>query len=483
MEIRPGEVLLLAGENGAGKSTLIKILGGVYTDYEGTIQIEGKPIRLRSPLDANEHGISIIHQELSLIPGMTVAENIFLGRSLAKAGFIREKAECEEAQRLLDRLKVKLDVRQKVENLPIALQQLTEIAKAVARRHRVIVMDEPTSSLNASEVETLFSLIQDLKQQQCGIVYITHKMEEIERIADRITVLRDGRQVGTALARDLPPRRLIEWMVGRAFEQGDSTPPMASPGPERLRLANLSLKAPDGKQVVSSISLAVQGGEVLGLAGLQGSGASELLRGLFGAFDGRISGGVFLDGQLISISTPRQAIRQGIALVTNDRKLDGLVLSMSVAGNITLADLKRLFPGGWLRAARETQIAEEHARVLSLRAPSLESEANALSGGNQQKVVLAKWMQTRPRVLLLDEPTRGVDVGAKQDIYAWIHQLAAQGHAILLITSELPEMLALCHRVVVLHLGRQVAEFDRGQATPNRILEAAMGHGVPRPVA
>jgi ribose transport system ATP-binding protein len=473
LDLYAGEVLVLAGENGAGKSTLIKILGGVHTDFEGTIELAGRAVRPRSPLEAAALGVAIIFQELSLVPTLSVAENIFLGRPLTRHGFVDAAAQRAAARRLLDQLGLELDVDRRVEDLPIAQQQLTEIAKALARDARVIVMDEPTSALNAPEVEKLFRLIADLKARGCGLIYITHKMEEIERLADRICVLRDGEHVGTAPAAELPPARLVHWMVGREVEE-QFPRHAAQPGPERLRVEDFSVWR-GGRAVVAEVSLQVRAGEILGVAGLQGSGASDLLAGLFGAYGRAVSGRAWLNGRPLEIASPRRAIDQGLAWLTNDRKATGLVLPLSIVANITLADLPRLSPGGWRRPGRERAAARAQAGTLALRAASLELEVEALSGGNQQKVVLAKWLQIRPQLLLLDEPTRGIDVGAKREIYQLLNTLTARGLAILLITSELPELLALSDRILVLHRGRATAELDRAAATPEKVLAAAMG--------
>jgi len=482
LEIHAGEVLILAGENGAGKSTLIKILGGVHTDFTGTLCLAGRPVRPQSPLEAAALGVAVIYQELSLVPAMTVADNIFLGRAIARAGFVDDRTQRRRAQQLLDHLGIDIAVDQRLEDLPLAQQQLTEIAKALAQNARVIVMDEPTSALNAPEVERLFGLIQDLKARGCGLVYITHKMEEIQRIADRITVLRDGEHVGTAPAADLPPAKLIQWMVGRELEE-QFPRHGATAGAERLRLARFSVRPGrhDGRVAVEDVTLSVRAGEILGIGGLQGSGASELLLGLFGAYGRRVSGCAWLNGRPLRIASPAEAIRQGVALLTNDRKATGLVLPLSIIANTTLAGLPRLSPWGWRRPRREQATTAALGERLSLRAASLDMEVGWLSGGNQQKVTLAKWLQIEPQLLLLDEPTRGIDVGAKREVYQLMNALTAQGIAILLITSELPELLALSDRIVVMHRGRVTAEFGRAEATPQRVLAAAMGKETAEP--
>ncbi len=475
-DVCPGEVHVLAGENGAGKSTLIKILAGIHTEFEGTLEFNGRPARPRSPLEANALGVAVIHQELSLIGPMSVADNIFLGRTPARAGLVCDAQQREEAAHWVRQLGLDLDVRRPVEQFPIAIQQLIEISKALSQKARVIVMDEPTSALNAPEVEKLFALIQSLKQRGCGIVYISHKMEEIERIADRITVLRDGRWIGTTPAARLPRARFIEWMVGR--DLGEQFPRRVPHfGQERLRVENLSVfpDGPSGKAAVRNASLSVRAGEILGLGGLQGSGASELFLGLFGAYGGRTQGSIRLDGKEVHFSSPRQAIESGVAMLTNDRKATGLVLSLPIVANATLAALRELSSAGWRRPARERAAAEETTRALQLRAPSLDAEVGTLSGGNQQKVAIAKWLQTRPRLLLLDEPTRGIDVGAKREIYQLMDHWTAEGIAIMLITSEMPELLSLSDRIAVLHRGGITAEFTRAQATPEAVLAAAMG--------
>ena len=475
-EVRAGEVHVLAGENGAGKSTLVKILGGVHTDFAGRLEICGHPVRPRTPHEANLLGVAVIHQELSLIGPMSVADNIFLGQMQTRSGLVRDKFQLEHAKECVRRLGLDIDVREPVESFPIAVQQLIEIAKALARNARVIIMDEPTSALNAPEVEQLFTLVQSLKKRGCGIVYISHKFEEIERLADRITVLRDGCWIGTAPVNELPIPKLIEWMVGRKIEEFAPRAALQA-GSERLRLENFSV-FPRGfrsNAAVQEVSLAIRAGEIVGLAGLQGSGASELFHGLFGDYGSGTCGEVFLDRTRVQITSPRQAIDAGMALLTNDRKATGLVLSLSVAANATLAGLREISPIGWLRDERERQAVERIVAPMNLRAASLDMEVGALSGGNQQKVAIAKWLQIKPKLLLLDEPTRGIDVAAKRDIYHLMNEWTARGAAILLITSEMPELLALSDRIIVMHRGRLTAEFSRENATPELVIAAAMG--------
>lgn len=475
-EVRSGEVHVLAGENGAGKSTLIKILAGVHTDFEGRIEIAGREVRPQTPLEANALGVAVIHQELSLVGSMSVADNIFLGRPPTQGGLVQDTRQRKDAALWVQQLGLDIDVSQPVEQFSIAVQQLIEIAKALSQNAKVIVMDEPTSALNAPEVERLFALIQSLKQQGCGIVYISHKMEEIERIADRITVLRDGQWIGTAPAGELPMPKLIRWMVGREMnEQFHRHTPHLSE--ERLRLDNFSVYS-DGlskRPTVRDVSLSVRAGEILGIGGLQGSGASELFLGLFGGYGSVVQGRAQLDGNEIHFGSPRQAIESGVGLLTNDRKTTGLVLSLSIVANATLAGLRDLSPAGWRCPAREREAAEKMTGSLHLRAASLDLETGALSGGNQQKVAIAKWLQIRPKLLLLDEPTRGIDIGAKREIYQLMNEWTTQGIAILLISSETPELLMLSDRIVVMHRGAVSAEFSRTQATPEAVLAAAMG--------
>lgn len=440
LDIWPGEVHIVAGENGAGKSTLIKILAGVYQDYEGTL------LGLRD--------VSVIYQELSLVPSMSIADNLLLGRVPTKLGFVSRSALRAEAGRLLALVGLSdLSPDRMVGDLSIGLQQRIEIAKAIGTQAKVIVMDEPTSALTAVEVERLFKLIEDLKAQGCGVVYITHKMEEIERIADRISVLRDGALVGSRPAAEMTSKDLISLMVGRDF---DDQFPERAPSLGAVRL-----------EVEGKISLSVRSGEILGLAGLQGSGCSELLLSLFcGTYEGRVE----LDGKPATWKGPRSAVRQGIAMVTNDRKATGLVLSMSIVANAVMAGRAPT----WRKISEEAKEADDLGSKMKLRAASLSMDVGELSGGNQQKVALMKWIRTAPKVLLLDEPTRGIDVGAKHEIYQLMEDWSKEGMAIILISTELPELLALSDRVAVMRRGELATVLSRQEATPERVLEAAM---------
>lgn len=471
-ELLPGEVHILAGENGAGKSTLIKILAGVHSEFQGTMEVNNREVHFRSTMEANSAGIAVIHQELSLIGSMSVADNMFLGRTPSRWGFVQGRTQKSEATKWLQHLGIAINPSKLIEQYPVATQQCIEIAKALSQHANIIVMDEPTSALSDPEVERLFDLIEQLKQQNCGIIYISHKMDEIERIADRITVLRDGRLVGSAPARDLPRAKLIQWMVGREVQE--QFPRHSShQGNIRLRVENLLVPSEVGEPTVNNACFEVAEGEIVGIGGLQGSGASEVLLALFGAL-GKVGGRVELDGKPLEIRSPRHAIDHGIALLTNDRKSTGLVLPMSIAANITLASLPRHSRGGWRSSRIESQVATRVARSLRIRAASLALPVETLSGGNQQKVAIAKWLETQPKLLLLDEPTRGIDVGAKREIYELMEQWAAEGIAILLISSELPELLALSDRILVMHRGAITAELDRENADANKVLAAAM---------
>jgi ABC-type sugar transport system ATPase subunit len=477
-DLRAGEVHVLAGENGAGKSTLIKIISGVYPDFEGTMEVFGKRTVYYAPLEASHAGISVIHQEMSLIPAMDVVDNIFLGRERRRSMWRFDRSAQEKRTReLLARLNLDLNLRTPVEEFPMTVRQRIEIAKALAFDARIFIMDEPTSAIPESEVELLFDIIRKLKSEGFGVIYITHKMEEIYQIADRITVLRNGDWVGTEKVENLPERELVKRMVGRELDS--RFPPRQNTIRDaiRIRVDNFSIRDPsiDGKFLVRDVNFFAREGEILGLSGLQGSGNSELLNGIFGTYGNLASGKIALDGVPFSSATPRDSIQRGISLLTNDRKASGIIPDGSVAGNISLASLRRLTSRGWVNTRREQEAAVRQKTSLRIRLQTLEQPINTLSGGNQQKTLIGRWLETRPKVLLLDEPTRGVDVGAKFEIYDLMNQLTSEGVTILLITSELPELLAMSDRIVVMHRGRVTQIFDRSEATQENIVHAAMG--------
>lgn len=480
LEVAAGEVHVLAGENGAGKSTLIKILAGVHTDYAGSLSLDEKHVRFASPADATAAGVSVIYQEMSLIGSMSIADNLFLGRESTVLGWRMQAAQRSAARQALNTLGLHVDVNRRVEEFAIGVRQLLEIAKAVSLKSRIVVMDEPTSALGEAEVEQLFELITQLKGAGCGIIYITHKMQEIYRVADRITVLRDGAHVITASAAELPAAELVRHMVGRELQQQFArreAPPRNPATPPLLEVKRLTLQDPAGtpRRVLDEVSLKVHHSEIVALAGLQGSGCSELLNALFGTYGNAATGEAKFLLRPYNIRSPRAAIARGMALLTNDRKETGALLERPIRENVTLASLWAFSPGGWIRKTAEKQTSVDYQNQLRIRAHSVEQPIGSLSGGNQQKVLLAKWLVTKPKLLLLDEPTRGVDVGAKHEIYDLIFELRDQGCAILLVTTEMPELLALADRIVVLHRGRVTAELPGRTATQEQVLHAAMG--------
>jgi ribose transport system ATP-binding protein len=470
LNLKRGEVLALMGENGAGKSTLMKILGGIYQRDGGTIVVKGQTQENMTPDIAAKRGIAIIHQELNLIPHLSVMENIFLGREFTygKSGFVNWSRMRTEAKRWLEQLAIDLDPATPVGELSVGQQQMIEIAKALSMQADILVLDEPTAALTNREIDALFDVIAALKRKGVGMIYISHRMEEIFQISDRITVLRDGRYVGTVRTAETSLDELVKMMVGR--EITDRFPKVeVKPGEERLRVENLTVR---GK--LSGISFSVRSGEIVGVAGLMGAGRTEMAKALFGAE--RIDGGaIFVDGKQVRISQPIDAIRAGIALVTEDRKEEGLVLPLSVRENIALPNLAKLSSLGVMNRRAEQALSDETIRRLLIKTAGGEQAAGSLSGGNQQKVVIGKWLATQPKILILDEPTRGVDIGAKKEIYDIMNRLAQEGVAILMISSELPEVLGMSDRVLVMHEGRITGSFSRAEATQELIMHAATG--------
>ena len=462
-----GEVLALLGENGAGKSTLMKVLGGAHRADAGTVTINGRQCRFQSPQDSRKAGVAVIYQEFNLVPSLTVVENIFLGQEVTRAGFVARKREHQRAKALFARLGVEIDLDAPCGRLSTAQQQLVEIAKSLACDARIIVMDEPSAALTSHEVERLFTITRDLKQQGIGIIYISHRLEEVFSIADRVVVLRDGKNVGERPIARITRSEMIELMVGRELK--DEFPRRtASIGSVRLDVSHLTRG-----QAVRDVSFGVRSGEILALTGLVGAGRTETVRLIFGA-DARDAGDIRLDGKSIAISSPRDAMSAGIGLLTEDRKLQGLVLGHSVRENFGLPNLSWLSRYGFVQLASEREHCGHFLENLRIQATGQDQRAGDLSGGNQQKVVLAKWLARRCDVLMFDEPTRGIDVGAKYEIYVLMNELAAAGKAIVMISSELPEVLGMADRILVMHEGRLTGEIaDARHATQKQIMELA----------
>ena len=482
-EVRSGEIHALCGENGAGKSTLIKILGAVYPygTYEGQLHINGAEQHFRNVRDAEHAGIAVIHQELALIPEMTVAENIYLGREPQRFGIIDKSRIYQDAGELLSQFGLEIPLRGQVYQLGIGQQQLVEIAKALSRDARMLVLDEPTAALTKSEVDILHHILMQLRNNGVACIYITHKLKEVFQVADRVTVLRDGKTVATQAVDDCTEEILISQMVGRE---------LTTLFPERQHFVHSSVETSPALQVedlttypseppqLENISFEVRCGEILGIAGLMGAGRTELISTIFGAYSGRWEGQVYRDGTEVQLRSPRDAIREGLALVSEDRKRYGLILEKDVSQNMTLASLSEsgeITSYGVIQKRMEYKKSAHSVDTLRIKAASLDVPVRQLSGGNQQKVVIGKWLMTRPKVLFLDEPTRGIDVGAKAEIHALTAQLADAGVAIVLVSSELPEILGMSDRVLVLHEGRITGEFVNANLTQEDILRCAAG--------
>jgi erythritol transport system ATP-binding protein len=472
--IYQGKVNVLIGENGAGKSTLMKILAGVEYPTSGTLLLDNKPISVRSPREAAHHGIGIIYQELNLYPNLSVSENIFMARELkSPLGTIRERDQQQQARELMQRLEQDVDPKTLVGDLRIGQQQIIEIAKALAQNVRILIMDEPTSALSNTEVAVLFRIIRELTSQGVSIVYISHKLDELLQIGDYFTVLRDGQLVAEAPANQVSLNWIVEKMVGRRpealFHRDEH-----NVNAELLRVENVALPRAGGGYVVDHVNFSVRSGEILGIYGLMGSGRTELLETLIGLHP-EASGKIWLDGTYLRNSDDiKLRIRKGLALVPEDRQLRGLVQKQSVASNITLASLSRYLNRFYLSAAKERQSIDQQVRDLRIKAASVENLVTSLSGGNQQKVVVGKSLLTSPRVLMMDEPTRGIDVAAKGEIFEIMNQLALKGLAVVFVSSELKEILAMADRVLVMAKGRITAEFSRSEMTQEAIIAASV---------
>lgn len=476
LTLRSSRLTALLGENGAGKSTLMNVFAGVFPPDVGELRVAGKPVRFGSPRQAIDHGIATIFQELNLAPSLTVAENIFLGREpLRRSGLIDFGALNRNAAAWLEKLDLDVSPTTPVERLRVGQQQVVEIAKALAGDARILIMDEPTSAITERETEVLFRRIADLKRQGVAIVYITHKLDELSHICDDVAVMRDGRMIASAPMGELSRNEIVRMMVGRDLH-GMRCRDSASPGDEVLRIENMTLAHPGraGDFLVDHVSLSVRKGEVLGIFGLMGAGRTELLECLFGLHADVASGAVFINNRRVELRSPADAVANGLALAPEDRKRDGLVMSMSVAENASLASLDRSERFGLIQNRMEQAQVRSSLERFRVKTTSLRQSIRDLSGGNQQKVILGKWLATGPKVLLLDEPTRGIDVQAKDHIYELINELTVDGLAVVVVSSELPEILLLSDRIIVLCEGRLIDEFTRADATEEAIMHAAL---------
>ena len=476
MQIFPGEVTAIIGENGAGKSTLMKIVSGVHTEFEGDVLLNNEIISFKNPKQAAEKGVVIIHQELNLIAHLSIAENLFLGQEITnKFGLLDYQSMHKKTREILRKLELEINPATPVNQLRVGQQQLLEIARALLLDSKVLIMDEPTSAISDHEVELLFKIIKNLKSKGVAIVYISHKLKELFEIADRFEVLRDGKNAGSGEMKNTTHDGLIQMMVGRdildSFEKGKSLS-----GDEILRIENLSFINPENKKdiLVKDVSFSLNKGEILGISGLMGAGRTEILEAIFGLFPKYVSGEIFIEGKKQHIRNVNNAISAGIALVPEDRKLQGLILNMDVAKNTSLASLTNVSEFGFISKKKEKELSHEFRRKLKTQVPSEKIEVQKLSGGNQQKVVIAKWLATQPKILLLDEPTRGIDVGAKTEIYKLINELASQGMGIIMVSSELPEILALSDNILVISESKLTAKFSREEASEEKIMKAAL---------
>jgi len=476
LELHAGKVNAIIGENGAGKSTLMKILSGVYADYDGRIIYKSNPVRFQNTRQAQAAGITIIHQELNLIPYLSITENIFLGREITTPwGTLDKKQMRRHAETLLGKLKLRVDPDTQISSLKVGQQQVVEIAKALLIDAAVIIMDEPTSAISESEVEVLFSLIAQLKRENKAIAYISHKLDELFKIADRYIVLRDGKTIESGDMKGMTHDSIIQKMVGREIKIARRSHSIKN-AKALLSVSNISLKHPDRKDdlLLKNVSFNLNKGEILGIFGLMGAGRTELLESIFGLHTRRTTGNFLVEGKQIIIKSPADAIHSGLALVPEDRKKDGLVLDLNVRTNICLTTLDNLQTMGLLNNNKEVSLAKKYTGDLKIKTSSDKQLAKNLSGGNQQKVVLAKWLATKPRILMLDEPTRGIDINAKNEIYKLILQQADEGLGIIVVSSELPEILTVSDRILVMTEGNITAEFTANEATEDNILKAAI---------
>ena len=468
LEIRKGEVHALMGENGAGKSTLMKVLTGIYSKDSGSITYEGKEVEFTSPRDAQDAGIVIVHQELNMLNHLTVAQNIFIGREIMNGKLINDAKMNEEAAKLFKQLNIDIDPKEKMGNLTVGKQQMCEIAKAISHEAKVIIFDEPSAALTEAEIEELFKIIRDLRDKQLGIVYISHRMDEIKVITDRVTVMRDGSYVGTLITKDCTKDDIINMMVGRVIYEDPKTESNVAPdAPVVLKVEHLNA----GK-MVQDVSFELRKGEILGFSGLMGAGRTETARALFGA-DPKESGDIYVNGKKVDIKSPMDAVKCGIGYLSEDRKRYGIVVAKSVAENSTMASMENFMNGIFINKKKENEIAKKYVNDLKTKTPGVDQLVVNLSGGNQQKVVIAKWLVRNCDILIFDEPTRGIDVGAKSEIYHLMNELVAEGKSIIMISSEMTEILRMSDRIVVMCEGKKTGEIDISEATQENIMHAA----------
>ena len=468
LEIRKGEVLALMGENGAGKSTLMKVLTGIYKKDSGTITYEGKEVEFKNTREAQEAGVVIVHQELNMLGHLSVAQNLFIGREFMNGAKIDDKKMNEETKKLFERLHVDIDPTEQMSNLTVGKQQMCEIAKAVSFDAKVIIFDEPSAALTEAEIEELFKIIRELKKKDIAMVYISHRMDEIKVITDRVTVMRDGTYVGTLITSECTKEDIINMMVGRViYEEPKTQSAVSKDAPVVLKVEHLCA----GK-MVQDVSFELRKGEVLGFSGLMGAGRTETARALFGA-DKKTSGDIYINGEKVSIQTPEDAVAHGIGYLSEDRKRYGIVVQKTVAQNTTMASLKKFMKGLFIDKKKEAQTAQEYVEALGTKTPGVDQLVVNLSGGNQQKVVIAKWLTRNCDILIFDEPTRGIDVGAKNEIYSLISKLAAEGKSIIMISSEMTEILRMSDRIVVMCEGKKTGELDISEATQEKIMNLA----------
>ena len=468
VEVRKGEVHALMGENGAGKSTLMKVLTGIYHKDAGTITYEGKEVEFTNPREAQDAGIVIVHQELNMMGHLTVAQNIFIGREYMNGKLIDDKKMNEEAKKLFDQLGINIDPKETMSRLTVGKQQMCEIAKAISHDAKVIIFDEPSAALTEAEIEELFKIIRDLRDKQMGIVYISHRMDEIKVITDRVTVMRDGGYVGTLITKDSTKDDIINMMVGRVIYEDPKTESQVAPdAPVVLKVEHLN-----AGRMVKDVSFELHKGEILGFSGLMGAGRTETARALFGA-DPKDSGDIYVNGQKVDIKTPQDAVKCGIGYLSEDRKRFGIVVDKTVAENSTMATMENFMKGIFIDKKKEKDVAQEYVEALKTKTPSVDQLVVNLSGGNQQKVVIAKWLVRNCDILIFDEPTRGIDVGAKSEIYHLMNELVAEGKSIIMISSEMTEILRMSDRIVVMCEGRKTGELGIEEATQERIMHAA----------